>query len=191
MKKLGNNLLLMLVIVAVVGGLAYNYYYKKQLAHEEADTAPQELLADRDLARQRPDFTLPDRIGLPHAVNEWDGKTLIVNFWATWCPPCRRELPMLNTIQQRYAQQGVQVVAIALDDRQAVDGFIKATGIQLDLQVLVGNDDAIPVAKAYGNETGLLPYTVIVDSRGMIRYSHFGAIEESDLKEQLRRLLTG
>ena len=185
MKKFSNNLLLALVVVAVVGGLGYNYYYKHQLA-QRTDT----LLADQSTGRHRPDFTLPDQIGLPHDVKEWDGKTLVLNFWATWCRPCRRELPMLNTVQQRYADKGVQIVAISLDDRQAVEGFIKATGIHLDLQVLVGDDDAIPVAKDYGNETGLLPYTVIVDSRGMIRYNHFGEISENELTEQLATLIT-
>ena len=189
MKKITNNMILAVVVVAVVAGVAYNVYYRHQLAQQTTASNDDMLPAGQVLARQRPDFTLPDRIGLPHRSAEWDGKTVIVNFWATWCRPCRRELPMLNEIQQQYAGQDVQIVAIALDDRQAVEGFIKATGIKLDLQVLVGDDAAIEVAKAFGNETGLLPYTVIIDSRGDIRYNHFGEISEDELTDQLGRLL--
>jgi len=134
----------------------------------------------------RPDFQLPDLNGKPHAVNEWDGKILVVNFWATWCTPCRHEIPFFNKLQAKYAKQGVQFVGVALDDINAVKRFL--TVIPIDYPVLIGDDEAIPIAKAYGNSEGVLPYTVFIDKQGNIISIAEGGLSEDIAESTLKKL---
>lgn len=136
---------------------------------------------------RRPDFQLPDLEGKAHSVSEWDGKVLVVNFWATWCTPCRHEIPFFNKLQARYAKQGVQFVGIALDDINAVKRFLNV--IPIDYPVLIGDDDAIPVAKAYGNKEGVLPYTVFIDKQGNIISIAEGGLSEGITESTLKKLL--
>lgn len=135
---------------------------------------------------RRPDFSLPDMQDKTHHVNEWDGKVLVVNFWATWCAPCRTEIPFFNTLQEKYADRGVQFIGVALDDKKAVERFMKI--IPIDYPVLVGDDSAIPIAKSYGNLEGVLPYTVFVDRKGMIASIAQGGLSEEVTEKTLQKL---
>ncbi len=139
------------------------------------------------LGTPRPAFTLPDLAGNDRAVAAWDGQVVLVNFWATWCPPCRHEIPLLNKLQRRYREAGLQVVGVAIDKRQAVTQFDQE--LPLEYPVLHGQLEASQVARAYGNEAGVLPYTVIVDRQGMIRYVKAGEVSADRLTEALRALL--
>lgn len=147
----------------------------------------QAATAGADPARtRRPEFQLPDINGKTHTVNEWDGKALVVNFWATWCTPCRHEIPFFNKLQAKYAQQGVQFIGIALDDINAVKRFLKV--VPIDYPVLIGDDDAIPIAKAYGNNEGVLPYTVFIDKTGNIISIAEGGLSEEITESTLKKL---
>ena len=95
---------------------------------------------------------------------------------------------MFADVQQKFAGQGVQFIGIAVDDRATVETFLERTGIKIDYPLLIGDDDAIPVAVDYGNETGILPYTVIIDAKGHIASHHFGAIERDQLEQELMAL---
>jgi peroxiredoxin len=188
-NKHGHWLILALV---VIGGaaLGYNTWYKKQLARDTHDmTAEQTLATAPQIGRQRPDFTLKDMIGVPRELDEWNGKIIVLNFWATWCRPCLDEIPMMIKVQHRLAERNVQFIGIAVDDRLTVETFLERTGIKINYPLLIGNDDAIPVAVEYGNETGILPYTVIIDSDGTLRYTHFGLIKREELESKLRELI--
>lgn len=190
---MGNKHSHVLIIVLVMIGaatIAYNSWYKGQLAQETNTPVEVEetTIANNNIGRQRPDFTLKDMIGVPRELKEWDGKIIVLNFWATWCRPCLQEIPMFTDIQTQTADQNVQFIGIAVDDRVTVETFIERTGINFNYPILVGNDDAIPVAVDFGNETGILPYTVIIDADGIIRYYHFGSIERKEIEAELRRI---
>ncbi|MBI5450866.1 MAG: TlpA family protein disulfide reductase [Gammaproteobacteria bacterium] len=137
---------------------------------------------------RRPDLTLPDDHGLPRSLSEWDGKVIVLNFWATWCQPCQREIPMFIEQQAKLAAQGVQFIGVSFDDRQAVETFGQRTGIRFNYPILIGEDAAIDAAKQYGNDFGILPYTVIIDRRGMLRDQKFGQIDRDELEAALRGL---
>lgn len=129
---------------------------------------------------KRPAFTLQDKDGIQRNVDEWNNKVLVINFWATWCPPCREEIPAFIKLQEKFADQGLQFVGIALQTAEEVQDFINEFGI--NYPVLVGLEPVIQVAEQYGNRNGVLPYTVIVDRQQNISYIKQGPrqIEEAE-----------
>jgi len=74
-----------------------------------------------------PDFNLPDVQGNQHNISEWHGKILIINFWATWCSPCRKEIPEFMALQEQYAAYGLQFIGIAIDDQEPVEEYLATT----------------------------------------------------------------
>jgi len=140
-----------------------------------------------DAALQRVDFVLPDLDGRPRQFSEWDGDLVLLNFWATWCPPCKKEMPMFQERFERHADQGFIIVAVAVDELDETRAFVDGFGIEFP--VLIGQDDAIAVGRKYGNRIGALPFTVIIDRHGFVRATHRGEVTEADLDEWLQRYL--
>jgi len=135
----------------------------------------------------RIDFTLPDLAGQSRQFSEWDGELVLLNFWATWCPPCLKEMPMFQDRYARYADRGFTIVAVAVDELDETRAFVDEHGIEFP--VLIGQDDAIAVGREYGNRIGALPYSVVIDRDGLIRERHRGEVTESDLDGWLQRYL--
>ncbi len=142
---------------------------------------------DAMIGKLRPDFALPDVGGKVHRASEWDGQVLVINFWATWCPPCVREMPALNELYLAHKDKGFAVIGIALDAADDVEQFIDPMGI--DYPVLVAEEEGLELARAYGNRLGVLPYTVVVGRDGRIRAVHPGEIDREQAEEYLRDLL--
>jgi thiol-disulfide isomerase/thioredoxin len=136
----------------------------------------------------RPDFTLPDLEGRPRSVKEWDGKVLVVNFWATWCPPCRREIPMFIEMQKRYGERGLQFLGIAVDNLEDVSHFAIETDINYPL--LVGEQEAIDLSQQLGNTLSLLPFTAIIDRQGRVLATKAGELTRSQADKLLLPLLS-
>jgi len=136
---------------------------------------------------RRVDFALPDLEGRTRLLSEWDGDLVLLNFWATWCPPCKKEMPMFQQRFERYADQGFTIVAVAVDELDDTRAFVNEYGIEFP--VLIGQGDAIAVGREYGNRIGALPYTVIIDRDGFVREVHRGEVTEADLDAWLQRYL--
>ena len=132
----------------------------------------------------RPNFTLRDLDGHPHSLADWDGKALVVNFWATWCAPCRREIPLLNRIEREYAAKRVEVVGIAVDFKDDVRAFEKEFPIGYPL--LVGEDDGLEAARAFGIATMAFPFTAFTDRRGRVITVHLGELHAAQAEAILR-----
>jgi thiol-disulfide isomerase/thioredoxin len=182
--------MLLPLVVVVVGGIALagGMYARKRL-----DSPAPELIVvkqtktERSVRGRRPEFWLPDPQGVRHGISEWDGKLVLMNFWATWCPPCIHEIPMLIGLQERYGERGVQILGIAIDDGDKVKAFAEEVG--LNYPTLHGQLDAIEVMGAYGNETGGLPYTVLIDPSGSIVARHPGVLDEQTATALIDELL--
>lgn len=139
------------------------------------------------LGMLRPDFSLPDLKGQPHVPGEWNGKILILNFWASWCPPCLQEIPAFIRLQEKYAGRDVQFVGIALQRAEEIRDFVIAHGI--NYPVLAGEEEVIKVAEDYGNLTGILPYTVVIDREQRIAFIKQGPLTEVEADSVIKSLV--
>lgn len=136
---------------------------------------------------QRPDFTLPAMRGGKQSVGAWNGKVVVLNFWATWCEPCRREIPLLKALQAQYGEKGLQVVGVAIDNRDAIREFAERLGV--DYPVLYGFEAAMDVAASYGDKQGTLPYTAVIARDGRIRQIFRKELTRADIESAIRPLL--
>lgn len=128
--------------------------------------------------------TLIDAQGKPQSFSRWKGKTLVVNFWATWCPPCREEMPAFSRLQTKFASNGVQFVGIALDSADSVLEFSKQYPATYPL--LIGGSEGTELARQLGNSMLALPYTLIISPTGTLRLARMGALSEIELDAMLR-----
>lgn len=127
---------------------------------------------------------LPDAAGTPRSINEWQGKIRVINFWATWCPPCREEMPLFIKAQSEWSKQGVQFVGVAIDNTEAVNAFSRKLGVNYPL--LLAEEQGPPLMAGLGNALGALPYTMIVDGKGKVLRQHAGEVKAADLAAWLR-----
>lgn len=132
-------------------------------------------------------MVLPDAQGHDQALAQWRGKVLVVNFWATWCAPCREEMPQFIAVQKRDGSKGVQFVGIAVDQVDKVQQFANAIG--LNYPALIGGYGAIELSRTLGNDLSALPFTIIIDRQGKIAHTQLGPLKPPALDRLLGRLL--
>ncbi|MFQ5548598.1 MAG: TlpA disulfide reductase family protein [Woeseia sp.] len=125
-------------------------------------------------------FTLPDLQGNPRQFSEWAGRARLVNFWATWCAPCRREIPLLKKTQAKYAGDNLQVIGVAVDFVDQVSAY--AESAEFNYPVLVGQEDAMAAAESTGMDFIGLPFTMIVSPDGYLIKTHIGEILEQHVE---------
>jgi len=131
--------------------------------------------------------TLPDLAGAPQSLRQWQGKVLVVNFWATWCVPCREEMPALVAEQASLGPKGLQIVGIGIDDAAKMRHF--AQSIHLNYPTLDGGYGALELSKTLGNTVMALPFTVVVDRKGKIVLQQLGPITPEHLTAIATQLL--
>lgn len=134
-----------------------------------------------------PPFRLLDLDGEAHTLADFSGRWVLLNFWATWCPPCREEIPVLIAAQSRHGAQGLQVVGIAVDTAEAVAGFHGQT--PFNFPSLLGGDGALALIGDYGNAAGVLPYSVLIGPDGTVLTRHRGAFSAEALATLLAKYL--
>ena len=180
----------LIAVLAAAGG----FVAAKLLSPAGNVTAPAGLVTGNQsapraadlLGQRRPDFALSDTGGNTVSASDFDGQALLLNFWASWCKPCVDEMPMLSRLQQDHDTNKLQVLGIALDDPERAEEF--ASGLDLAYPVLVGQTDVVLTGRRYGNQTGMLPFSVLVDSSGIIRWTHLGSLNRNDLEIEIERL---
>lgn len=133
-----------------------------------------------------PLFSLSDLEGHDISSDSWPGRVVVLHFWATWCPPCVRELPLLIEMQERLGD-AVQMVGIAVDRKEDVELFIAAYPI--NYPILLANPEIIELSKQLGNRVEGLPFTAVFDRRGKRVFSVAGEVTAADLEAQLASLL--
>lgn len=162
---------------ALIAGGAGFALRRASMTGPAADDAVRKLLA----------LELPDPDGKPQSMKQWQGRVQIVNFWATWCEPCREEIPGLLRILKKHASKSLQIVGIAIDNANKVKQFAKEFDITYPL--LIGGLETVDLSRQLGNKAGALPYTVILDHGGNVVRTHLGKISEQELDEVVTPLL--
>jgi thiol-disulfide isomerase/thioredoxin len=132
-----------------------------------------------------PALDLPDLAGKGHSLRSFVGRPLIINFWATWCEPCRREIPLLRQLLHSHRGQKLQIVGIAVDFRQAVQDFMRTE--PMEYPVLVGEEDGFAAAQRFGMEP-VLPFSVFADARGDILAVKIGELHRDEADFVLAQL---
>jgi len=130
---------------------------------------------------------LPGLDGRMRRLADWRGKVVLCNFWATWCAPCREEIPMLVDLREKYTAQGFEVVGIAVDNEAKVREF--ADKYQVSYPILVASAEGLDLMRALGNTAGALPFTVTVDRQGSIVSRKLGILRRSDIEPKIKALL--
>ena len=132
-----------------------------------------------------PAFSYPDLDGRQRHASEFDDKVVVLNFWATWCPPCRKETPEFVALQEAFTGR-VQFIGIAIDDEGPVRDFAKSFGV--NYPVLLGDMEAIAMSRSLGNRYEGLPFTVVAAPGGEVVLRHTGGLEREELEPLLRQL---
>ncbi|MBA4143353.1 MAG: TlpA family protein disulfide reductase [Nitrosospira sp.] len=131
--------------------------------------------------------SLPDLDDKPQPISQWRGKVLVVNFWASWCAPCRDEIPEFIELHGKFSERGLVILGIAVDQKEKAAAFSKEIGI--NYPILVGDMKAMALADAAGNHQGALPFTVVIDRTGKITGTKLGRLSKSKLEAMFKPLL--
>ena len=134
------------------------------------------------------DFELPDTEGKKRKLSDWKGKTIVLNFWATWCPPCREEIPLFVDTQDKYKRDGVVIIGVAIDTVADVKQFVDSYFI--NYPILINDQENTKLMAQYGNRIASLPYSVIIDRHGNIVARRTGAYHKSELEQILAGILS-
>ena len=164
--------------LAAVAGYGVNRWWGAALVRDEGNPAAMQALLAAPLA---------DLNGRNQAIDSWRGRVIVINFWATWCAPCREEIPVFVRLQERYGARGLQFVGIAIDAPEKVGQFAREFGINYPL--FLGGLDTMALMREAGNRAGVLPYTFVLDRQGNIASRHPGGLKEADLEAEIRPLL--
>lgn len=168
--------IIVFALLVISAGLATRHFLLNPAL--DADSPPTQAL----FATQ-----LPDLQGHPQSLAQWKGKIAVVNFWASWCIPCREEMPELSKLQERYQSKNIVVLGISTDDLDKMRAFSEEVSVSYPL--LAGDYHAIRLAEQLGNDKGVLPYTLIIAADGRIEKSYFGRINQALLEQTLLPML--
>ncbi len=130
-------------------------------------------------------LSLKDIEGVTRSLDEWKGKVILLNFWATWCPPCKREIPDFIEYQNHYGDAGLQIIGIGIDEPERIAEYSNTMGI--NYPVLIATDSQM--MSSWGNEQQVLPYSVIIDQTGEVRYIHRGELDQKVFDAEIKPLI--
>jgi thiol-disulfide isomerase/thioredoxin len=165
------------VIITVVAGIfavAGGYF---SLKHSELQAAQDSAVSDLFAA------SIPDSTGKVHPLSVLKGKTLLVNFWATWCAPCVQEMPELSALQLDANAKNIQIIGIGIDSASNISDF--SSRYKINYPLYVADNNSIELARKFGNQSGGLPFTVLIDPDGHIKKSYLGRLKMPELKHDL------
>lgn len=175
MKNLPKSLLLIAAIISLV--TLSSFAMQRYLTTEDKVS---------DSIVMRPEFAIADLDGEIRNIKEWDGQVILLNFWATWCPPCLSEIPGFIELQDQYGEQGFQVIGIAIDEEEKVREFVAR--LKINYPVMAAELEAHELSIRYGNRMGALPYSVIINRKGEISDMITGELSKIEAEAILKKL---
>lgn len=175
LNKFNKPIFLIAALLVLVFG--FRHFYISSLSHDGGNQSTQALFA----------ANLPNEKGQQQSLKQYAGKIIVVNFWATWCEPCREEMPELSSLHNAYKDKNVVVLGVAVDDVGNINDFLKITKISYPL--FAADDAGMNLAAGLGNSKSVLPYTVIIKADGSVAKTYFGRVTKPLLEETLLTLI--
>jgi len=171
------NKSILLILVSAITALSVGIFAQYAIKNPEVKSDTSAL----------PAIVLPDLQGKQRNISEWQGKVIIVNFWATWCPPCLREIPEFITLQQELGDKGLQFIGIAIEDLSPVAEYAKT--MHINYPILIGDENGIALSVALGNIINAVPFSVVIDQQGHIIHRHPGEFSRQQILDIVKPLL--
>ncbi len=162
------------LILMMALGFAISYFFLNTQIEDGNKQPTQALFAAHFL----------DENSQPQALKQYAGKVVVLNFWASWCEPCREEMPELSELHAEYKDRNVVVLGVAIEDVAAINDFLKQTKVSYPL--FAAEMQGMDLAASLGNNKGVLPYTVIIDADGTLIKAYFGRVTKSLLEQTLK-----
>jgi len=175
---------LLIAIISLLAGIAGYLFSRKQ--HASPASQPPTASAQSSVNTLM-DIQFATSTGQWQKLAAWKGKVLVVNYWATWCPPCREEMPMFSALHEKYQANGVQFVGIGIDSVDKIREYQMSEKIAYPL--LVGTLDAMRNSQSLGNTAQALPFTVLINRQGQLDTVKLGKLTEAELEARLQFLL--
>ena len=169
--------ILLIVLVAIMA-LGLGVYFRFMGSPVEFSLNKKEILKD---------FVLTDLWNNPHSVNEWQGRIRIINFWATWCPPCLKEIPDFIALQEQYTGKNIQFIGVAIDNKESVEQFLSSKTI--NYPILLAENEGLILAHQLGNIMNSVPYTIVVNQQGLIVKQYQGEVKKDELLKVIESLV--
>jgi len=181
------NIIQFALVIIIAGGAGFGL--QRYIQQDDRQLVPiiPKVVNKNIIGTTRPAFELTDTDGNLRNIEEWNGKVLLVNFWATWCPPCKKEMPAFIELQTQYAAQGFQVIGVAIDDMESVSDFVDTLGV--NYPALIAEYEGIELSRQYGNDMGALPFSVFVGRDGKITLTHTGELSKKQVEDIILPLL--
>ncbi len=184
------NTLIFVVAIIVAGsaGYALQHYLATDTAppHDPRDRFKSADANNPVIGQPRPEFAMADLEGAVRNIRDWEGQVVLLNFWATWCPPCLEEIPDFIEVQEQMQDQGLQIIGIAVDNEEDVRQFVDDMGV--NYTIMVGEYEAIELSQKYGNSIGGLPFSAVIDKNGNVTHTITGELSKERLLSILKKL---
>lgn len=172
-SKASVNIAIYIIAIIFLGFSSYRIFIPTELGTSSTKPLFQSIIEDSE--------------GNPQNLKQFNNKIIVLNFWATWCEPCREEMPELSTIYTENKSRNLVVVGIAIDEVKAVKAYLKKTKIAYP--ILVDEDQGIMLSKKLGNNEGVLPYTIVINPSGGIEKTILGRVHKDQLNAIIKPLL--
>jgi len=173
-----------LIFIAVIALAGLSGFFLQQYLTEK-ETA-EKTMANPIIGKPAQEFAMKDLDGNMRNITEWRGKVVLLNFWATWCPPCLKEIPDFIELQNRYGEAGFQVIGVAMDNIDDVREFAKEN--RMNYPVLPNEIESIELARRYGNYMGALPYSAFINRDGVVTHTIMGELSKIHAEKILASL---
>ena len=179
---------LVAIVVAGSAGFALQRYFATDAgqASHPGDRFQSIDANNPAVGQTRPEFAMLDLDGNIRNIKDWDGQIVLLNFWATWCPPCLEEIPDFIEVQEQLQGKGLYIIGIAVDNEDDVRQFVDDMG--MNYTIMVGEYEAIELSQKYGNSIGGLPFSAIIDRNGKITHTITGELSKTRLISILKQL---
>ena len=173
----------LLIVLVAIAGAALGLFAGSRIGLPPQRTLPPSVTVLKT-GDMRSDLQLPGTDGSTHRLSEWNGRLVLLNFWASWCGPCRDEMPLLDRTATQFAGAGLSVVGVAIDDAEAVQQFLRDNPVRYP--VLIGDNIDPDPSLLFGDTRSVLPYSVLIGRDGRILAQRAGSFTSGTLADWLQ-----